>query len=65
MGRRKLSPSPPMSACETTVRKSKRDGLGEWGGVLGLWVTGLNWCIVHGGSGCTKSEVRPATYMST
>eukprot|EP00966_Prymnesium_polylepis_P135496 3132065-Prymnesium_polylepis.1 len=29
--RRRLSPSHPMSACETTVWRSKRDGLGEWG----------------------------------
>ena len=60
MERRRLSPSPPMSACETTVRRSKRDGLGEWGGLLGLWLTGLSWWDRG-----YQFEGRPATYMST
>ena len=59
MERRRLSPSPPMSACETTVRRSKRDGLGDWGGLLGLWVTGLS-----GWGRAYQKEARPATYMS-
>eukprot|EP00966_Prymnesium_polylepis_P219661 5081534-Prymnesium_polylepis.1 len=27
--------APDESVCETTVRRSKRDGLGEWGGCWG------------------------------
>ena len=48
-----------MSACETTVRRSKRDGLGEWGGLMGLRVTGLS-----GWDRAYQKEASPATYMS-
>ena len=60
IARHKLSLSLPISACETTVRRSKRDGLGEWGGLLGLWLTGLSWWDRG-----YQFEGRPATYMST
>jgi hypothetical protein len=60
IARHKLSLSLLISACETTVRRSKRDGLGEWGGLLGLWLTGLSWWDRG-----YQFEGRPATYMST
>eukprot|EP00966_Prymnesium_polylepis_P020350 468817-Prymnesium_polylepis.1 len=59
MGRHKLSLSLPIRACETKVRRSRRDGLGEWGGVLGLWVTGLSWW-----DRAYQKKGRPATYTS-
>ena len=42
------------------MRMSKRNGLGEWGGLLGLWLTGLSWWDRG-----YQFEGRPATYMST
>ena len=33
--------------------------MGEWGGVLGLWVTGRSWW-----DRAYQNEVRPATHMS-
>ena len=59
IARHKLSLSLVVSACETTVRRGKRD-LGEWGGLLGLWLTGLSWWDRG-----YQFEGRPATYMST
>ena len=41
------------------MRRSKRDGLGEWGGLMGLRVTGLS-----GWDRAYQKEASPATYMS-
>ena len=56
--RRRLSPS-PMSACRGWRGGVNWAKLGEWGGLLGLWVTGLS-----GWGRAYQKEARPTTEMS-
>eukprot|EP00966_Prymnesium_polylepis_P300671 6948203-Prymnesium_polylepis.1 len=59
MERRRLSPS-PMSACRGWRRGVKYWAkLGEWRGLLGLWVSGLS-----GWDRAYQKEARPTKEMS-